>query len=162
MWLKDKQKDVLNLEPAMGPSSAMVIDQIITQNSINNSDVFPFQDLRYLYRNFIRGSDIGLARVIVKDDIAQVSGAGVFKDYKLVGWYTGEEVTWLRFILGEITQDYHTVELPKEAGGSITLNAYNIRSTAKPVIEGDDITLKLEINIEGDINGNRKYSIKCH
>lgn len=145
-------KDVLNLEPAMGPSSAMVIDQIITQNSINNSDVFPFQDLRYLYRNFIRGSDIGLARVIVKDDIAQVSGAGVFKDYKLVGWYTGEEVTWLRFILGEITQDYHTVELPKEAGGSITLNAYNIRSTAKPVIEGDDITLKLEINIEGDIN----------
>ena len=145
-------KEILNSGPKTAPSSAMVIDQIITQNSMSNSDIFPFQDVGYLHQNFITGSDIGLARVSMSKDTVEVSGAGVFKDYKLVGWYTGHEVTGLRFILGEIERGSHSVQLPWEDGGRITINAYNIDTSTTPNIVDGNIKVKTKILIEGDIN----------
>ncbi len=145
-------KEILNSEPTTAPSSAMVIDQIITQNSASNSDIFPFQDVGYLHQNYVDKSDIGLAKVSMSNDTVVVSGAGVFKDYKLVGWYAGHEVTGLRFILGEIERGFHTVKMPWQEGGRITIDAYNIQASTMPKIEDGQIRVETEILIEGDIN----------
>ncbi|NLI60829.1 MAG: Ger(x)C family spore germination protein [Clostridiales bacterium] len=144
-------KEILNIEPKTAPSSAIVIDQIITQNSLSNSDIFPFQDIGYIHHNFVRGSDIGLAKVSVDKGIVKVSGAGLFKDYKLIGWYTDHEVTGLRFILGELKEGYHSVHLPWDEGDRITMNAYNINASTIPKITDGNIVVKSRILIEGDI-----------
>lgn len=145
-------REVLNSEPKTAPSSAMIIDQIITRNSIINSEIFPFEDVGYIHQNFIRGSDITLVRVIPKKDTIEVSGAGAFKDHRLIGWYTGSEVTGQRFIIGEIEKGLFTLQLPWEKGGKITLNAYNINVSTIPQIQTGDIVLKNKILVEGDID----------
>lgn len=157
---KGRAKDILELEPKMGPSSAMVIDQILTQNSVSNSEIFPFKDIRYLYQNFTRNSDLGLPKVDINQGTARVSGAGVFKDSKLIGWYEGHEVTGLRLILGSINQSFHShsLELPWEEGGKITFNTYNIHSSTVPKLTDGKITLKIDVMIEGDVNEVRNPS----
>ena len=149
---KGQAKEILDSEPQMAPSSAMVIDQIITQNSTNNSGIFPFTDIGYLHRNFIRKSDIALVGVKAGKDNVEVLGAGIFKDYKLVGWFNDREVTGQRFILGEIHRGLLTADLPDEMGGRLTLNAYNISAHTIPKITDRNIKIKTKVLVEGDIN----------
>lgn len=147
-----KAKDILEAEPVSAPSSALVINEIITQNSTTNSQIFPFQDVAYLHQNFIRSSDSSLVRVFAKDDQVKVSGIGILKDYKLVGYLTDTEVTGLRIIEGEIKKGLFSTQLPWEDGGRIILNAYSIDASTTPKIEDDNLKIKTRVRIEGDIN----------
>ena len=149
---KGQAKEVLDSEPQMAPSSAMVIEQIITQNSTNNSGIFPFPDIGYLHRNFIRESDIALVGVNAGKNEVEVLGAGIFKDYKLVGWFNDREVTGQRFILGEINRGLLAADLPDGKGDRLTLNAYNINAHTVPEMTNGNIRIKTKILVEGDIN----------
>lgn len=149
---KGKAKEVLDFEPKTAPSSAMVIDQIVSQNSTSNSGIYPFLDVGYLHQNFVRGSDIGIVQVTTNKDAVEVSGEGVFKNFKLVGWYTDQEVTGQRFILGQIEKALLTAHLPPEKGGRIILDAYNINTSTIPKIIKDNIKISVKIRMEGDVN----------
>ncbi|HZJ58222.1 MAG TPA: Ger(x)C family spore germination protein [Clostridia bacterium] len=149
---KGRAKEVLDSEPQTAPSSAMVIDQIVTQNSANNSGIFPFPDIGYLHRNFIRESDVALVGINAGKDTVEVSGAGIFKDYKLVGWFSDSEVIGQRFILGEVHKGLLTADLSYEMGDRLTLNAYNINVRTIPKIKDGKIKIETKVFIEGDIN----------
>ena len=84
--------------------------------------------------------------------------AGVFKNRKMVGWFTEKEVTGQRFILSEIHKALLNTDMPWDQGGRITLNAYNIETSIIPKIENNDIMINANILIEGDVNevGNPK------
>ena len=79
-------------------------------------------------------------------------GAGIFKDYKLVGWFNDREVTGQRFILGEINRGLLAADLPDGKGDRLTLNAYNINAHTVPEMTNGNIRIKTKILVEGDIN----------
>lgn len=144
-------KKVLDCKLKSSKSSAISIDQIITENSKSNSEIYGFQDVGYLHQNFIMNLPLVLAKVSANEGEIDVSGAGVFDDYKLVGWYSGEDVTGLRFITGDIKRGILRGKLTSDKGGEIFLNAYNINSSTVPHLKDGNISLKTTINVEGDI-----------
>lgn len=144
-------KKVLASESKATRSSAIDIDRIITEHSKNNIEISGFQNIGYMHRNFIRNSPLTLAKVRVDKDAIDLAGVGVFKDYKLIGWYTGPEVAGMRFILGVIEMGMYNAELPWDKGGMISMNAYNIHTSTIPNIKGDVISIKTTATIEGDI-----------
>ncbi|NLJ40634.1 MAG: Ger(x)C family spore germination protein [Clostridiales bacterium] len=145
-------KDIFKMESKMAPSPAMEIDQIITENFPLNNSIFPFHDIGYLYRNFISGSDVCLIRVKPNKETVSVSGAGVLKDFRLIGWYTEDEIQGQRYLLGEPGKGTMATSVPWEKGGEITLKSLDISSSVTPKMENNKMKIVTTIMVEGDID----------
>lgn len=153
-------KKILEFEPKTTKAASTYISRIIEQNSKDNFHIFQFQNIGRIYQNYIRKSPIFLSQVSIEKDVLDVTGGGVFKNYKLVGWFSGEDVQGLRWGWGEVIRGGDLrIEMPENKGGKITLSVFRSDSSLIPVLEDDNIIAKSKIYIEGDITSIESHNV---
>lgn len=144
-------KDALNLKVKTARTSATYLAKIMKDHSSHNLSISNYNDIGRLHINFVNGSPITLQSIKPQKDHAVISGEGVFKDLKLIGWFNEREIEGIHWIRGDIRSGEITISLPESQGGYISLNVFNTQSSLKPILEDGKLTAKCHIEIEGDI-----------
>lgn len=107
--------------------------------------------------DFINSMDKKGASVVpllhLEDGDIKAHGGGVFKDYKLVGYISGEENTALAILNNQVETEVLSAEYK---GDRISLNTINIQSKKKLINDEEAIKIKYTILIEGTI---QEYTI---
>jgi len=147
-----KAKKLLSFKPQTTKSTSMLINQIIQQNAQINLEIFELQNIGTIYQNYIRNSPVFLPKITLKEQTVDVSGGGVFRNQKLVEWFTGEDVRGMRWLWEDPGKGgIIRIEMPENKGGKVALNVFHTKSSLIPELEGDKITVKSKIYIEGDV-----------
>lgn len=145
-------KKVFEFKPKTSKSVSIYINKIIRYNSAENLKIFQLQTIGTIYDNFIRNSPIFLTKISPAEETIDVTGGGVFKDYKLIGWLSGEETQAVRWLQGDVAKGgVLRIEMPENKGGNIGFNIFNSSASLTPILENDQITADVKISIEGDI-----------
>ena len=87
------------------------------------------------------------------DGVVKVSGGGIFKDYKLVGYINGKENSALSILNNEVKTELFCGDYK---GDKVTINTINIRSKKKLISHEEILKVKYTIPIEGTI---QEYTI---
>ena len=124
---------------------------MLQENSKYALELTNYMNLGRLHMADISGYDFILARILPMDNKIDVSGGGAFRDMKLVGWLTGEEMMGIRFLRGDLGSGYLTVQLPDDLGDHAMLKIFNAQSKLEPEIREDKLYVNLDLRIEGDI-----------
>jgi spore germination protein KC len=98
------------------------------------------------------GQDILLSRVkMVPGQKLEVSGAGVIREGRLVGWLTPQETQAALWITGETKGcDILVVPVP-ELQQTLSVEFNKLQAQVKPVIEEDKLSFTIKIKVEGKI-----------
>jgi len=78
------------------------------------------------------------------------SGAAAFRDDKMIGTFSREEVGYLLILHGRSAMSELTIEEP-ESGNKLTVTLTNVRSSVIPRIAGTDIAFTVKVRAEGRV-----------
>lgn len=92
---------------------------------------------------------IGIEQDTSKGAAFKLSGTGIFRKDKLIGFLNADETRGLQWIKGKVKDG--TITAKYSDGGKITFFLINAASKIKPVIEGDNITIKITIKTTSNI-----------
>lgn len=149
--VQGRAKDILDMEFHTSVLPSFVIAEMLQENSKYALELTNYMNLGRLHMADISGYDFILARILPMDNKIDVSGGGAFRDMKLVGWLTGEEMMGIRFLRGDLGSGYLTVQLPDDLGDHAMLKIFNAQSKLEPEIREDKLYVNLDLRIEGDI-----------
>jgi len=142
----------LEIMPKTNKSSARYLRDIIVTNGKDNFEINQYNDIAEIEHNVFRGSPITLPRIIPGNDKVIVTGAGAFnEEYKLIGWYSGEEAEGISWIRGDFQRGSISIHTPDTLGSAAVLYVFNATSSLKPEFRNDRLIAKTNVHIEGDI-----------
>ena len=149
--VQGKAKDILDMDFKSALLPAFVVAEMMSQNIKYSYDLTDYMDVAEIHRADSEGFDFVLGRIIPMDNKIEMSGSGVFKNLKLVGWLSGEETMGVRFLQGNVGSGYLTVDLPEEFGDRAVLRVYEAHSRLEPELKGNKLYVRLKVRLEGDI-----------
>lgn len=82
---------------------------------------------------------------------AAITGTGVFKDDRLVGWLDNSETRGLLWLRGEVNKGIVTVPSPDQPDKLVSLNVIRGNTRVEPEYDGETIRFNVTINFEGDL-----------
>lgn len=148
-------KDVFDVEVKSEPVPAFFISELMRQNSEYSFEVADYNYIGRLHEDYILDSEFVISRVLY-GDVIDVSGAGVFKNFRLVGWLSGEELAAARMLRGDVRSGILGVEVPAVYGERIMLRVFDISTNLKPEFRDGQIVAVSRIRLEGDIEEIRR------
>ena len=83
--------------------------------------------------------------------MVKLDETAIFKKDKLIGWFDGEETRGLLWVLGKVKSGIIVVKSPKEEDKNVSLEIIRASSKVKPEIEDGNITITVEIKMEGNL-----------
>jgi spore germination protein KC len=85
--------------------------------------------------------------------VMSITGAAVFKEDKLIGWMNMKEYRGVMWIHNRIKTGGITVEIPEEkGGGTVSGQIVDANTKVVPVINGDDLEIKVNIFTQANIS----------
>lgn len=87
---------------------------------------------------------------------ARVTGAAVFKDDRLVGWFNKPETRGLLWILGEVRSGIIVIKKPGEEDKFIGLEILRAKGGFKPEVKDGKVSVEVKVEAEanlGDVQG---------
>lgn len=149
--VEGKAQDVLKITPKEESFSGLYLNDILEND--RNASRFTAQT----YSSLIKDMDIKVAslvpRAIPKKDEIKLSGGGIIKDYKLVGWIGEKENGSIAIANGKIKSDIVNVNIENTVVSYI-LN--NVESKKNVKMENGKIKANIKIFIEGYL---QKYKL---
>jgi spore germination protein KC len=150
--VQGEASNALEIQPKTTKTSARYLRDIIMTNGKDNFEINQYNDIASIERNTFRGSSITLPRIIPGDDKVIVTGAAAFnEEYKLTGWYSGEEAEGIAWIRGDFQRGSISIRTPDTLGSIAVLYVFHATSSLKPEFRDGQLIAKNNINIEGDI-----------
>ena len=149
--VQGKAKDILDMEFQTDLLPSFVLSEMMEENSKHALELTDFMNIGRLHAADITGYDFVLARIIPLNEKMDMSGGGVFKDLKLVGWLSGEELSGIRFLRGDVGSGYLALQLPEDLGKRAMLEVFEAQAMMEPAIRDNRLYVNLELRIEGDI-----------
>ena len=131
---------------------SFVISEMMSQNSTYNFRMTDYMSLEKLHTAFIENNDFILSQIKQTGNGLYMAGGAVIKGFKLAGWLSGEEMIGARFIRGDASSGYLTVDMPSFMGKKIMLRVYETKSDFHPEIRDDKLVAVLNLRLEGDID----------
>ena len=80
-----------------------------------------------------------------------ITGTGVFKDDRLVGWLDNSETRGLLWLRGEIEKGVITIPSPGQPDKFISLNIIRSNTRVDPSYDGETISFNVKMTFEGDL-----------
>lgn len=149
--VEGKAQDVLKITPKEESFSGLYLNDILEND--RNASRFTAQT----YSSLIKDMDIKVAslvpRAIPKKDEIKLSGGGIIKDYKLVGWIGEKENGSIAIANGKIKSDIVNVNIENTVVSYI-LNHVESKKNVK--MENGKIKANIKISIEGYL---QKYKL---
>ena len=149
--VQGKAKDILDMKYKTDLMPSFVISEMMDQNSRFTFELSDFMNIGKLHTAFTGAYDFALVRIVPLEEKLDMSGGGIFKNEKLVGWLSNEEMMGLRFLRGDVGSGYLTVDLTEDLGKRAMLRIYESQSILEPEIRDNRLVLRLKIRAEGDI-----------
>ena len=149
--VQGKAKDILEMKFKSGLIPSFVVSEMMYENSSHSYGVTDFMDISKLHTAFVEGYDFMLCRIVPMEGKLDMSGGAVFKNFKLVGWFSGEELTGARFLRGDAASGFLVVDLPSKLGDRVMLRVFEAKTNLKPEIRDGKLYAVLDIRLEGDI-----------
>jgi len=149
--VQGQAKDILDMDFKSALVPSFVVSEMMTRNTRHSFELTDYMDIAKIHRSDSEDFAFVLARLIPLKNKMDLSGGGVFKDLRLVGWLSGDEIMAIRFLRGDVGSGQLTVRLPQEFGDWAILSVYEAQSVMKPELKGNKLYVKLELRLEGDI-----------
>ncbi len=150
--VQGKAQDVLDIKFNSGLIPSFVVSEMLKQNSQYSLEITDYMTLGQLHMSDVESYDFILSRVIPMKDKLDMSGGAVFSKSKMVGWFSGVELTGARFLRGDVSAGSLLVDLPSDIGERAMLRIFEAKSYLKPEIRDGRLYAVLEAVIEGDID----------
>lgn len=80
-----------------------------------------------------------------------ITGTGVFKDDRLVGWLDNSETRGLLWLRGEIERGVITIPSPGQPDKLLSLNIIRSNTRVDPSYDGETISFNVKMTLEGDL-----------
>jgi spore germination protein KC len=96
-----------------------------------------------------------------KADTVEIDGLAVFRDDKMVGILEGQFLDGTLLALGQLNRPVVTAVLP-EGGGPITAQFLEMTSRIEPMVNGDDIRMRITFSGIVEINSNETDTNLIH
>ena len=149
-----KAKDLLSNSNKDNPVVSDLIETMLKNNEYykNNSVTNPFEEM--VTDILLFGIDTKMAAISIENDILNVSGIGVFKDYNLQGILTPQESITYNVLTGKSVNATYTYPCGNEF---ITLGIYN----SDPQISVKNKKVEINATLEASIiESNCDYDLK--
>ena len=149
--VEGKAKDILEITPKEESFSGLYLNDLLEND--RNASRFTAQT----YSDLIKDMDIKVAslvpRAVPKKTEIKLSGGGIIKDYKLVGWIGEEENRNIAIVNDKIKSEIVNVNI-EDTAVSYILN--NVESKKNVKMENGKIKANIKISIEGYL---QKYKL---
>ncbi|MFZ5652327.1 MAG: Ger(x)C family spore germination protein [Bacillota bacterium] len=89
----------------------------------------------------------------------KVSGAAVFRHYKLIGWLDEKETRGLLWATGKIKSGIIVVPAPESKGKLMSMEIIRAGSKIKPEITDGNLTITVEVREEGNLGEQQPDSV---
>jgi Ger(x)C family germination protein len=150
--VQGRAQEVLEMKFNSGLIPSFVISEMMTFNSQYSFEVTNFMSIGSLHIAIEEDYDFILSRIIPMKDKLDMSGGAVFKDFQLVGWLSGEELTGARFLRGDVSGGSLKKDLPPDMGKRVILRVFEAQSSLRPEIRDGKLYAVLNLRLEGDID----------
>jgi Ger(x)C family germination protein len=144
-------KDVLKSEPKLARAASLYIYEIMEHERYSSR--FPNSTIGRVISQLREDGNTLIARVRGTKEGMVIGGSAVIKEWKMVGWLGELETTSALLILGEMKGGMITIDDPRNQC-DISLRINEIRRKLTSRVQGDDVTIIMEIEAEGDIVEN--------
>lgn len=149
---KGKVSDIFEISPPTANSTSDFIADVLIQNEARTTRLSSEVDLLRLARDLRTKNDFVLARVMGgEDDDLMMTGAAVFKNDKMVGFLTPNEVRMVKWLKDDISKGTMIFDNIEEVGGYIVFNISGGKTNVFPKIQKNKIDFYVSIRVEGDI-----------
>ena len=150
--VQGKAGDILDMKFKSDLVPSFVISEMMNQNSQYTFSLTDYMSIGSLHVASVENYDFILSRIIPIGEKLDMSGGAVFRNFHLSGWLSGEELIGARFLRGDVSSGYLTVDLPPDLGDKVMLRVFESQSELRPEIRDDKLYAILDLRLEGDIN----------
>ena len=133
LTLETMAKDLFNADPRNSKS----ISKFIKEQQIQESKTSRFinMDLITFLKKLAEGGNFLLGSIAVSENgNLRISGSGVIKEGRLIGWLDEEETRTAHYVTGEAKGSEMVVQDPEKQGSFITLELSSAKSQIKAVM----------------------------
>ena len=149
---KGKVSDIFEISPPSTNSTSDFIADVIIHNEARTTRISSEVDLLRLARDLRTKNDFVLARVMGgEDDDLMMTGAAVFKNDKMVGFLTPNEVRMVKWLKNDISKGTMIFDNIEEVGGYIVFDISEGNTKVLPRIQKNKVDFYVSIRVEGDI-----------
>jgi Ger(x)C family germination protein len=148
---RGKAKDVFTAKVKTQKSSAIYMSHLVDRNQSRSAMIMSKMDLGGLIVSTRANADYLLGLVQAEEEEIKISGAGVFKQGRLVGYLNKSDLPGVEWLRGDIKYTEVVVDNPTEKITKAVCNMGNVHTKVTPLINGDRLDFKVEIDTEGDL-----------
>ncbi|MGO0063350.1 Ger(x)C family spore germination protein [Brevibacillus fluminis] len=146
---KGEAKDVLEVRPRLMPVPARYISMLTEEAQVKTTRIPLMSAVGEFTSNLHAGADSLLPQIEPNYREVRFSGGAVFKQDKLVGWLSGEEVKAHRWIVGTKSAGDEVIFL--ENGKYSTFEVKSSRATIHAAMRDSRPVFQIRLQIEGHI-----------
>nr|WP_286673029.1 Ger(x)C family spore germination protein [Anaeromonas frigoriresistens] len=139
----DKALDVLKVSPKIDDYASLYLQQL-PNNADKTSRMAHVTDLGEVAESLHSNTDFVLPRVISTEDEIKNAGLAVFKKDKMVGWLGEVYTIYTKWIRDAVKGGIIVIKSPEDPSVLITLELSEVKTKVKPIIDGDNIKMKIE------------------
>jgi Ger(x)C family germination protein len=150
--VQGKARDILDMKFKSGLIPSFVLSDMMSQNTRYTYEITDYMTLGVIHTADVEGYDFILSRINEMEKELDMSGGAVFRDFKLVGWISGEEMIGARFLRGDVSAGFLTAALPPDLGEKVVLRIFEAKSSLKPEIRDGKLWAVMDFHVEGDID----------
>lgn len=144
-----KAHELFQVTPKIDDYSALYLMNL-PQGAAKTSRMAHKTDLGQVSESLHAGMDFALPRVIYGKEEIKCSGLAVFKGDKMVGWLGEIDTIFVKWAANVALGGTITIPSPKPSTGILTLEVNNVKTQVRPVVKGDEITMR--IRSKADVN----------
>jgi Ger(x)C family germination protein len=137
--VRPRVEDYLSIHLAKLPINAKKTSRIVHET-----------DLGAIILNIHNNHCFILPKVEATKDEVKSSGAAIFKKSKMVGWLSELELEAIKFIRNRYKGGVITALAPETKTGLVTLEVTKAKAKVIPIIENDQVSFLIKIDVEGD------------
>ncbi|MET3292888.1 UNVERIFIED_CONTAM: Ger(x)C family germination protein [Brevibacillus sp. OAP136] len=146
---KGEAKDVIEVKPRLMPVPARYISIMTEEAQVKSTRIPLMSTVGEFASNLHAGSDSMIPRIEPHTREVKLDGGALFKQDKMVGWLSGEEVKSHRWIVGTKSAGNEVIFLQNQKYS--TFEVKSSRATIHAVIRDNRPVFHIRIQIEGHI-----------
>ncbi|WHH60075.1 Ger(x)C family spore germination protein [Petroclostridium sp. X23] len=145
---KGEAKRILDVIPRREDYASLYLAKL-PEHATKSSRIIHRTDLGEASISINEGEAFVLPRVEATKDELKTNTAAVFKKGKMLGWISPIEMEYVKLVRDLYLGGVITAKCPQDENGIITFEVGKAKTKITPIIEGREVSFKVDIKMEG-------------
>lgn len=154
--IEGEAKKVLDIVPRIEDYSSIYLAKMVSNAKVS-AKMIHWTDLGKAVQSIYSEQDFALPRIKISVDEVMNKGAAIFKGDKMIGWIDGSDVEAGKMMRNLTKGGILTARMPGHKDSIMTLEIAKAKSKVTPLIQGNTVTFKIDL----DIKGNYVENVNC-